>query len=109
MSDFHYETVLSAVDDHGVRILSLNRPASLNAMSRQLIDDVAQVFDDANADPATKAIIFTGVGRAFCAGDDRQEHVHPANEAEARDLVDAIQRATRAIETHLPEPAEAGS
>ncbi len=97
MSDFHYETVLSAIDDGGVRILSLNRPASLNAMSRQLIDDVARAFDDANADPATRVIIFTGTGRAFCAGDDRQEHVHPADEAEARDLVDAIQRATRAI------------
>ncbi len=97
MSDFRYQTVLSAVDDHGVRVLSLNRPGSLNAMNRQLIDDVALAFDDANADPATRAIVFTGAGRAFCAGDDRQEHVHPANEAEARDLVNAIQRATRAI------------
>ena len=51
----------------------------------------------ANRDPATRAIVFTGTGRAFCAGDDRHEHVHPANEAEARALVDAIQRATRAI------------
>lgn len=97
MSDFRYQTVLSAVDDHGVRTVALNRPGSLNAMNRQLIDDVARAFDDANADPATRAIIFTGSGRAFCAGDDRQEHAHPANEAEARDLVDAIQRATRAI------------
>jgi enoyl-CoA hydratase/carnithine racemase len=97
MSDFSYETVLSAVDEHGVRTLSLNRPGSLNAMNRQLIDDVARAFDDANADPATMAIVLTGAGRAFCAGDDRQEHTHPANEAEARDLVDAIQRATRAI------------
>lgn len=97
MSDYRYETVLSTIDEHAVRTLSLNRPASLNAMNRQLIDDVARAFDDANADPATRAIIFTGVGRAFCAGDDRQEHVHPADEDEARDLVDAIQRATRAI------------
>jgi enoyl-CoA hydratase/carnithine racemase len=97
MSDFSYETVLSAVDEHGVRTLSLNRPGSLNAMNRRLIDDVARAFDDANADPATMAIILTGAGRAFCAGDDRQEHTHPADEAEARELVDAIQRATRAI------------
>ena len=41
--------------------------------------------------------MFTGSGRAFCAGDDRKEHVHPASEAEARELVDAIQRATEAI------------
>lgn len=97
MSNFEYETVLSVIDDNGVRTISLNRPDSLNAMNRQLIDDVARAFDDANADDATGVIIFTGEGQAFCAGDDRRQHVHPASEAEARDLVDAIQRATRAI------------
>lgn len=97
MSAFHYETVLSSCDDNGVRTITLNRPDSLNAMNRQLIDDVARAFDDANEDQATRAIIFTGAGRAFCAGDDRHQHVHPANEAEARDMVNAIQRATAAI------------
>ncbi len=97
MSNFNYETILSALDDEGVRVISLNRPDCLNAMNRQLIDDVARAFDDANGDPATRAIVFTGEGRAFCAGDDRHEHVHPEDEAEARDLVEAIQRATRAI------------
>jgi enoyl-CoA hydratase/carnithine racemase len=97
MSNFEYETVLSAVDDHGVRTISLNRPNCLNAMNLDLIQDVARAFDDANADNATRAIIFTGEGRAFCAGDDRNAHVHPDSEAEARALVDAIQRATQAI------------
>ena len=97
MSDFTYQTVLSARDDQGVRTITLNRPDSLNAMNRQLIDDVACAFDDANGDAATRAIVFTGAGRAFCAGDDRHAHVHPEDEAQARDLVEAIQRATRAI------------
>jgi enoyl-CoA hydratase/carnithine racemase len=97
MSTFQYETVLSTIGDNGVRTISLNRPDSLNAMNRQLIDDVARAFDDANADQATRIIIFTGAGRAFCAGDDRREHIHPENEAEARELVNAIQRATQAI------------
>jgi len=97
MTTFQYETVLSAIGDNGVRTISLNRPDSLNAMNRQLIDDVVAAFNDANADQETRVIIFTGAGRAFCAGDDRREHVHPENEAEARDLVDAIQRATQAI------------
>lgn len=97
MNAFQYETVVSTPDTHGVRTIALNRPDCLNAMNRQLIDDVARAFDDANADPPTKVILFTGAGRAFCAGDDRREHVHPDTEAEARGLVDAIQRATRAI------------
>jgi len=97
MSETTYETVLSQLDKKAVRTITLNRPDRLNAMNRRLIDDVALAFEAAHADPETCAIIFTGAGRAFCAGDDRREHVHPENEAEARDLVTAIQRATRAI------------
>jgi len=97
LTSFTYETVLSTLEDGAVRRITLNRPKRLNAMNRQLIDDVARAFDDANADPATRVIIITGEGRAFCAGDDRHDHVHPENEEAARNLVDAIQRATRAI------------
>lgn len=97
MSDFSYPTLVSTLEEEGVRTISLNRPECLNAMNRQLIDDVARAFDDANSDPGTRCIIFTGEGRAFCAGDDRHEHVHPESEEAARDLVEAIQRATRSI------------
>ena len=97
MSSLQYETVLSDLDGDGVRTIALNRPDRLNAMNPRLIDDVARAFDDANADQATRVVIFTGTGRAFCAGDDRHEHVHPDNEIEARNLVNAIQRATQAI------------
>ncbi|MCR9150483.1 MAG: enoyl-CoA hydratase/isomerase family protein [Rhodobacteraceae bacterium] len=97
MTDFSYDTILSTMTGEGVRTIALNRPESLNAMNRRLIEEVAAAFDDANRDPATRAIVFTGAGRAFCAGDDRHEHVHPDSEAEARALVDAIQRATVAI------------
>lgn len=97
MSDFLYETVLSELRDGGVRWIILNRPECLNAMNAALIDDVARAFDEANADEATRAIVFTGEGRAFCAGDDRNAHRHPESEEEARIFVEAIQRATRAI------------
>ena len=93
----NYEAVLSEVDGEGVRTITLNRPSSLNAMNHALVRDVAQAFRDADQDAATKAIIFTGAGRAFCAGDDRREHVHPDTEAEARAFVETIQDATRAI------------
>ena len=42
MTDFAYKTVLSTLAEGGVRTIALNRPASLNAMNRQLIDDVAR-------------------------------------------------------------------
>jgi enoyl-CoA hydratase/carnithine racemase len=97
LNKFEYETVTSNLDEQGVRTILLNRPAQLNAMNRRLIGDVLQAFDDANADNATRVIVFSGEGRAFCAGDDRNEHQHPANQAEAREFVELIQRATRAI------------
>lgn len=97
MTSFAYETIRSELTAEGVRTISLNRPHAMNAMNRRLIDDVSLAFDDANRDPKTRAIIFTGEGRAFCAGDDRHEHVHPETEEEARAVVDAIQRATVAI------------
>ena len=92
-----YETVLSSLDENGVRTLLLNRPQRLNAMNRQLLRDVTRAFDDANADEATRVILFSGAGSAFCAGDDRHEHQHPADRAEAQAFVELIQGATRAI------------
>jgi enoyl-CoA hydratase/carnithine racemase len=97
MTSFKYETMRSEITAEGVRTISLNRPSAMNAMNRLLIDEVSVAFDDANRDQDTRAIIFTGEGRAFCAGDDRHEHVHPETEEEARAVVDAIQRATVSI------------
>ena len=97
MSTFEYDTVLSTLGENSVRTIALNRPERLNAMNRSLMDDIARAFVDANADSDTGAIIFTGTGRAFCAGDDRKDHLQPENAAEVRELVDAIQRATQEI------------
>ncbi|MCC5992711.1 MAG: enoyl-CoA hydratase/isomerase family protein [Rhodobacteraceae bacterium] len=97
MSDFIYDTVNSSLAGEGVRCIELNRPERLNAMNLQLVRDVTQAFRDAHDDPSTNAILFTGAGRAFCAGDDRHDHRHPENAEAARFLVEAIQDATRAI------------
>ncbi|SHK56359.1 Enoyl-CoA hydratase/carnithine racemase [Shimia gijangensis] len=97
MTDFQYNTVISRLEDNGIRVVSLNRPDRLNAMNRALVTDVAKAFDDANACKKTRVIIFTGEGRAFCAGDDRKDHNHPESEQEARDITVEIQDATRSI------------
>jgi enoyl-CoA hydratase/carnithine racemase len=90
------DIVLSAKSD-GVSTITLNRPDSLNAMNGALIRSVADAFAAANRDAGTRAIVFTGAGRAFCAGDDLVEHRHPETKAEARAVVEAIQRVTREI------------
>ena len=97
MTAFAYDTVNSTLAEGKVRCIELNRPERLNAMNLQLVRDVARAFRDAHDDPACNAILFTGAGRAFCAGDDRHDHSHPESAEAARALVEAIQEATRAI------------
>jgi enoyl-CoA hydratase/carnithine racemase len=97
MKPVNYKTVLSKLDEYGVRTITLNRPECLNAMNRQLICDLADAVEHANADPKTRVIILTGAGRAFCAGDDRRAHQHPEDEDAARLLVTEIQRVTKSL------------
>jgi enoyl-CoA hydratase/carnithine racemase len=55
--------------------LRLNRPERLNAVSRELIDDVIGALDALEADRDVRVIVLAGAGRAFCAGADLKERV----------------------------------
>ncbi|MFX4895211.1 enoyl-CoA hydratase/isomerase family protein, partial [Acinetobacter baumannii] len=57
----------------GVLILSLNRPEKLNAITGALLDELYQVLKEAQEDPGVRALLLTGAGRAFCAGQDLLE------------------------------------
>jgi 2-(1,2-epoxy-1,2-dihydrophenyl)acetyl-CoA isomerase len=63
------EDLLASVSD-GVLTLTLNRPAARNALSRAMLDGLARLLGQAEADPAIGAIVVTGAGGAFCAGGD---------------------------------------
>ncbi len=62
--DIHYQ-----VED-GILTLTLNRPDKLNAFTRQMLSELLDAFDRADADDAIRVIIVTGAGRGFCAGAD---------------------------------------
>jgi enoyl-CoA hydratase/carnithine racemase len=64
-----YETILYDVDE-GILTLTLNRPEILNAFNRDMLADLLDAFDRADADDEIRAIIVTGAGRGFCAGAD---------------------------------------
>ena len=59
--------VLQRDDRSGVTILTLNRPAKLNALSNDLLAAIMRTLDDIEIDPAVSVIVFTGAGRAFSA------------------------------------------
>lgn len=56
-----------------VALVTLNRPAAMNALSRELRTAIADTFEKLEADPAVRVVILTGAGKAFCAGLDLKE------------------------------------
>jgi enoyl-CoA hydratase/carnithine racemase len=84
--------------EHGIAVVTLNRPRRLNAIGGTLLADLHDHLARAQAEPEARVIVLTGAGRAFCAGDDLQEF--PSQAASARSAADtcaAIQRITRDI------------
>lgn len=66
------DTVLRA-DRGAVRVLTLNRPESRNALNRNLIRALYVALKEADADAAVRAVVLTGADPAFCAGVDLKE------------------------------------
>jgi 2-(1,2-epoxy-1,2-dihydrophenyl)acetyl-CoA isomerase len=62
-------------DADGVRTLTLNRPAAYNSFTLRLKEDLLAALREAAADGAVRAVVLTGAGKAFCAGQDLKEHV----------------------------------
>ncbi len=62
--------VVQVTNEENVRIITLNRPESLNAMTPELLDALVEAAEAAAADPAVRCVVITGAGRAFCAGGD---------------------------------------
>jgi 2-(1,2-epoxy-1,2-dihydrophenyl)acetyl-CoA isomerase len=94
-----YETLL-VEQDAGAALVTLNRPAALNALSVQLCRDFLDAFA-ALREQRARAVVLTGAGRAFCAGGDLREMQRLAQlegrieaffDAPLRELHDCIKR-----------------
>jgi 2-(1,2-epoxy-1,2-dihydrophenyl)acetyl-CoA isomerase len=65
------EVLLERAD--GVATITLNRPDKLNAFTTELHRALAAAFDTVEGDAAIRAVLLTGAGRGFCAGQDLAE------------------------------------
>uniref|UniRef100_A0A831XHQ5 2-(1,2-epoxy-1,2-dihydrophenyl)acetyl-CoA isomerase n=1 Tax=Thermus islandicus TaxID=540988 RepID=A0A831XHQ5_9DEIN len=54
-------------------VLTLNRPERLNALTGELLDALHAALEEANGDPGVRALLLTGAGKAFSAGQDLLE------------------------------------
>jgi 2-(1,2-epoxy-1,2-dihydrophenyl)acetyl-CoA isomerase len=75
----------------GVMLLTLNRPEVLNSFNAKMAEDVQRALREAADDPAVRAVLITGTGRAFCSGQDLSE-VLPRDGHPAPDLGDIVRR-----------------
>ncbi len=64
--------VLSSID-HSVLTIRLNRPTALNALTYRLRQELLELLLEAEKNAAVRAVLITGVGRAFSVGQDVKE------------------------------------
>jgi 2-(1,2-epoxy-1,2-dihydrophenyl)acetyl-CoA isomerase len=77
-----------ALHDPGIAVIRFNRPERLNGTSAPVKRDLVETLLQAQMDDAVRVVVFTGEGRAFCAGDDISGH--GASFGGATGLVDDI-------------------
>lgn len=56
--------------DHGILLITLNRPEKYNAADEEMHGELARVWSAVSADPGTRVAVVTGAGKAFSAGGD---------------------------------------
>ena len=65
-----FENLLLSVDARGVATLTLNRPATHNALNATLIAELKRAADWLTGQSSLRAVVLTGAGASFCAGGD---------------------------------------
>ena len=76
--------------DQGVSTITLCRPDVLNSFNRRMSQELQTALERAATDPVIRAVLLTGAGRGFCAGQDLAEA--SASEAGSIDLGDVVKR-----------------
>jgi len=61
---------LRVATENGITTITLARPERRNAISSRMMDELAQALETASASAATRLLVLTGEGKAFCAGMD---------------------------------------
>lgn len=81
------QTILAQLSD-GVATITLNRPEKLNAFNETMHGELTQLLDRIELDRTIRAVLLTGAGRGFCAGQDLNDRIG----LEKPDLGDGLDR-----------------
>lgn len=67
-----FETIIVEIEDH-IALIKLNRPDALNALNNQLVSELLDALEAADANDKVRCIVVTGSEKAFAAGADIKE------------------------------------
>ena len=95
-----FDTIRYEVSD-AIATITLDRPAALNALTVAAKEELLAAFSTVGRDRTIRAVVLTGSGRAFCAGQDLKERLEPGAvplAVELRDRYNPLIRAMRALD-----------
>jgi 2-(1,2-epoxy-1,2-dihydrophenyl)acetyl-CoA isomerase len=92
-------------DQGPVRVITLNRPAALNSFTRAMHALLLPALDAAAADAAVRAVVITGAGRGFCAGQDLNDGMQSDGAApDVGAIIESLYRPLSARVRSMPVP-----
>jgi enoyl-CoA hydratase/carnithine racemase len=92
-----YQTFEYSLQD-GIAVVRLNRPAKLNAIDAMMAREFGELVAAVRADHSVRALVFTGNGRAFCAGADIANLNSFASAGDFMSFIEALQATFNALE-----------
>jgi methylglutaconyl-CoA hydratase len=100
-----FETIVVAIDPRGVARVTLDNPATRNAMSNDLMRELRKAAAELAADAAVRMVVLTGAGEIFSAGGDLKGMQRQATNTREWRIADATEFATTLRELdRLPKP-----
>jgi 2-(1,2-epoxy-1,2-dihydrophenyl)acetyl-CoA isomerase len=70
-------SIIDFIITDNVAVITLNRPDKLNSFNQDMAMDVQAALDHCMDNPEVRAVLITGAGRGFCAGQDLAEAIAP--------------------------------
>ncbi|MDX2545182.1 enoyl-CoA hydratase/isomerase family protein [Streptomyces sp. WI04-05B] len=91
------ESLVLHATDNQVSWITLNRPETLNAITSDQRERLIQLFSEASADPAVRAVVLTATGKGFCTGADLRGGGQPQGERIAGDVARLIRQGAQRL------------
>ena len=104
MTETPADAPLLAARHGAVCVLTLNRPAALNSFTGPMHLALRVALEEAAADTAVRALVITGSGRAFCAGQDLNDPALAGPDADVGDLVERVYKPLALRIRSMPVP-----